>query len=116
MWSFANLYAEQSGHKAKCKAGQSAERKAYRHMIAGIHSIRQDAVEVAREAIYKADDSHYDTERGVRDTVLGCQTRHCEREVLTNEVEEGVAQHRHDDGAPLPNPKSFLSLCIHSLG
>ena len=85
-------------------------------MVSCVHTVCQDAVEVAREAIDKSHDGHHDTERGVGDAILSCQAGHCEGEVLANKVEEGVAQHRHDDCAPLPTLESLFSLSVHICG
>lgn len=76
-------------------------------MVAPIHSVGNDTVKEAREAIDKTYNGEDDTEACVRYCILRRKTRHCKREVLSDKVEERIAYHCSDNGAPLPILKAF---------
>ena len=115
---YANLDAEQCRCKAKCKRCCRAEQQTERHMVASVHSIGEQTICETRQTIYQADNGEDDTETRIRDSVFGCQTRHCERKVFAHEVEQRIPEHCRNDCAPLPIFERFIHLhlpCVNVL-
>ena len=81
------------------------------HEDLGADLVHDEAVDEARQAVHDLAEADDDTETRVGDAVFGRQARHRDGEVFPDEVEDGVADHRDDDDAPLPEFEPFL--CIH---
>ena len=98
------------GTEPKGIVGYGTEQKAYCHMVTRIHAVGHEAIEETADTIDHRHKRHDDTETGLCDAILGAQTGDGKREVLANEIEQGIAYHRDDDGAPLPIKEAFVSL------
>ena len=82
-------------------------------MPATIDAVGQHTVHELRYAIEETTQREDDTEARLGDAILGGETGHRKRKVLTDKVEEDVANHRADDGTPLPILEFFLLFRCH---
>ena len=92
---------------AENEVDDRTHRQARHHVPAAVGAVRQYAVDEFRHAVDQPDEGHDDAEGRFRDAVLGRKTGNGEREVLANEIKNGVTDHRSDDRPPLPVFESF---------
>ena len=95
------------GHTCNCVAQvvtaternicRRAQQQTDSHHRAGADLIDHKTIDKARKSIDERADTDDDTETCIRNAVFGCQSGHCEREILAHEVIDGIADHRHDD-------------------
>ena len=108
VWRYADVDSQNRRREAECEAGQCAEQQAERHVIACIHAVGYQTVDETRQTVDESHHGQNDTEARVGDAVLGRKTGHGEREVLSDEVEQRITDHRHDDSSRLPVIEQFL--------
>ena len=110
LWSRALAGDEvtQVGAKTEGVVGCGTEQQSYRHVVARVGEI---AVEKSRRTIDHRHQGHDDTEAGLGDAIFGGKSGDGKREVLSHEVEDGIAYHGGEDGAPLPVFECLGHIC-----
>ena len=79
---------------------------------ARVGPVGKDSVQELGDTVDDACDREYDTEAGIGDAEFLLEERHGEREVLPDEIEHRIADHRADDHPPLP-VFECVSGCFH---
>ena len=67
-----------------------------------ICTVSNHTVDHLGNSVDDSDEGEDHTETGVGYTVFFAECRHCEREVLTYEIEHGISYHRRKNHSPLP--------------
>ena len=101
----------QVGAKTEGVVGCGTEQQSYRHVVAGVEAVGEIAVEKSRRTIDHRHQGHDDTEAGLGDAIFGGEAGDGKREVLSHEVEDGIAYHGGEDGAPLPVFECLGHIC-----
>ena len=92
------------------KVDARADEKPDGHHLARAVAVREDAVREAREAVDDAVEREEGPELDLGDAELAAEKRHRQRQVLADDVVEGVAAHRHQQRLPLPPAQALPRL------
>ena len=98
--------------EAESEIGKGAEEQTYSHKDLGADLLHDEAVDKTAEAVNQRAYCYDDTETGVGNAILSRKTRHGNGKILADEIVDGIDNHRHHDGMPLPRFE-ILSVLTH---
>ena len=94
--------------ETEAQVGEGAEDKAYSHKYPGADPLHYETIQEAAESVYQRAYRYHYAEAGVGDAIFGGQAGHSDGKILSDEIIDGIDNHRHYDGTPLPILERFF--------